>query len=242
MKSNFVKLANVILVFLFILGILISVSTRWVSINNPSWGNQILMLSGVFSIGILGIFWLKDDTKINVCMLLFSFLLSLAIADRFILYRQYNATHNLARTAKIDYDSRSILNVIKDLEKDGKKPYLVPTPYRFFQYTWNQIPLKYFFPLGGKSKATTVFCNENGPWINYKSDRYGYYNNDSVYDLESHSIILIGDSFVHGVCVPQEKTIAGALREKGFKTISLGIAGQGPLLELASLVEYGQFL
>ena len=242
MKSNFIKLANIILIFLFILGILISVSTRWVSTSDPSWGNLILMLSGLFSIGILGIFWLKDDIKLNVCMLLFSCLLSLAIADKFIIYREHSIVEGLARIAKIDYDSRGILNVIKDLEKDGKEPYLFPTPYRFFQYTWNRVPLNSFFPLGGKSKATTVFCNENGTWANYKSDRYGYNNNDSVFDLESPAIILIGDSFVHGSCVPQEKTIAGSLREKGFKAISLGIGGQGPLLELASLVEYGQFL
>ena len=242
MKSNFLKLANIILVFLFILGILISVSTQWISSSYPSWGNHILMLSSVFSIGILAIFWLKDDTKINVCILLFFSLISLAIADKFIIYREHSAILNLARSAEIDYDSRGILNVIKDLEINGKEPYLFPTPHRFSQYTWNRVPLKSFFPLGGKSKATTVFCNENGAWANYKSDRYGYNNNDSVYDLESPTIILIGDSFVHGACVPQEKTIAGALREKGFKAISLGIGGQGPLLELASLVEYGQFL
>ena len=55
-------------------------------------------------------------------------------------------------------------------------------------------------------------------------------------------ILLVGDSFAEGSCVNQEYTIAAKLREKNITAITLGKSGNGPLIELASLVEYGKFL
>ena len=38
------------------------------------------------------------------------------------------------------------------------------------------------FPLSGISKILTVDCNENGPYSVYFSDRYGFNNDDRIYN------------------------------------------------------------
>ena len=76
----------------------------------------------------------------------------------------------------------------------------------------------------------------------FSSDRYGFNNDDQVYEEKKGSVLLLGDSFVHGSCVAQKDTIAGNLRSRGYKAISLGMGGSGPLSELATLKEYGKYL
>jgi hypothetical protein len=237
MKGN-----NVIffLIFLIILGSLVFSSGWWILKSNPEWGVYIMTLSGFFVVGVVGMFWLKENIKIKLIKLLFASFLTLFITDQFLLYLDRSEIYKSAQTMGINFDRRDQLEFIEDLKNKGEQTYLMPTPFNFLQYTWNKVDVSNFFPLGGKPKATTVYCNA-GMWTTYKSDRFGFNNNDSVYDLESSAVVLIGDSFVHGVCVPQEKNIAGVLRQKGFKAISLGVGGQGPLTQLASLVEYGRF-
>ena len=47
----------------------------------------------------------------------------------------------------------------------------------------------------------------------------------------------MGDSFTHGSCVHQKNSIAGQLRNNA-NVINLGYAGNGPLIEYATLKEY----
>jgi hypothetical protein len=100
------------------------------------------------------------------------------------------------------------------------------------------------FPLGGISNAHLVLCNEEGPWVSFKSDRYGYNNDDSVYEDNSGGdrIVLLGDSFTQGYCVERKDSVAGQLIARGHNIINLGTGGNGPLIELAVLKEYGVHL
>ena len=53
--------------------------------------------------------------------------------------------------------------------------------------------------------------------------------------------ILIGDSFTQGHCVDPGSDIAGQLRSMTNKNIiNLGVGGNGPLSELATLKEYAE--
>ena len=212
----------------------------WILTSNPELGAYIMILSGFCIAGIVGIFWLRENIKIKLIKSLFASFLILFITNQFLMYLDRSEIYKSAQAMGINFDRRDQLKFIEDLKNKGEQAYLMPTPLNFLQYTWNRVDVDTFFPLAGKPKATTVYCNA-GTWTTYKSDRFGFNNNDSVYDLESSAVVLIGDSFVHGICVPQEKNIAGVLRKKGYKAISLGVVGQGPLTELASLVEYGRF-
>jgi hypothetical protein len=51
-------------------------------------------------------------------------------------------------------------------------------------------------------------------------------------------IAAVGDSFTHGYCVPPEQNFVALIRERHPATLNLGIAGNGPLLMLATLTEY----
>tara|TARA_B100001123_G_C15272127_1_gene1010720 strand:- start:597 stop:1955 length:1359 start_codon:yes stop_codon:yes gene_type:complete len=94
------------------------------------------------------------------------------------------------------------------------------------------------FPLGGVSNATTVFCKEGNEFSIYKSDRYGFNNPDTEWDKEIFWL-LVGDSFTQGSCVQQGEDFASQIRLFTNKSaISLGMSGNGPLIELATLKEY----
>jgi len=73
----------------------------------------------------------------------------------------------------------------------------------------------------------------------YKSDKYGFNNPNSVWESDKIDYLLIGDSFVHGSCVNQNEDFASQFRFlTGQNSVNLGMAANGPLLELASLKEY----
>jgi len=95
------------------------------------------------------------------------------------------------------------------------------------------------FPLSGISNTKTVYCNENGYYSIYQSDRYGFNNPDNEWNKEKIKFFLIGDSFTHGACVNRPKDIASNLRLlSNDSVLNLGYGGNGPLIEYATLKEY----
>ena len=96
-----------------------------------------------------------------------------------------------------------------------------------------------FFYLSGISNSKTINCNENGFYSTYNSDRYGFNNNDGVWDLKDYEYALVGDSFVLGNCVDYSDNISYNLKTlTNQSVINLGYAGNGPLTQYATLVEY----
>mgnify|MGYP002039542651 CR=1 FL=1 len=55
-------------------------------------------------------------------------------------------------------------------------------------------------------------------------------------------IIIIGDSFTEGKSVHSNETISAVLRQPDLNVINVGKGGNGPMLELAALKEYAEFL
>lgn len=98
------------------------------------------------------------------------------------------------------------------------------------------------FPLSGISKKFTIFCQESNYLSEYTSDRYGFNNNDNLYDENDIDFLLIGDSFAHGMCVNYGDTFQGNFNKKNYKSISFGYSGNGTLLEYATLKEYANTL
>ena len=92
------------------------------------------------------------------------------------------------------------------------------------------------FPLSGVSNVYTIFCNENGYYNNYNSDRFGFNNLDKNWDNRNVNFI-IGDSFAHGACV-KEDFARILIKKLNSKFLNLGMSGNGPLLNQAILQEY----
>ena len=131
-------------------------------------------------------------------------------------------------------------DVIQDLKK-RKNIDVVPSifPKVFFGEKWVNGE-EDIFPLGGISNVTTVFCKEGEEFSIYRSDRHGFNNPDQEWDNEKVFLFLIGDSFVQGSCVQPGEDFANQIRLLTKQSaISLGMSGNGPLIELASLKEYG---
>tara|TARA_Y100001968_G_scaffold330033_1_gene380801 strand:- start:9310 stop:10452 length:1143 start_codon:yes stop_codon:yes gene_type:complete len=97
-----------------------------------------------------------------------------------------------------------------------------------------------FYKFGGKSFSNTVLCNEAGELISYKSDRYGFNNVDSKWDSDNPKIIILGDSFIHGICQSKGNSIADRLQSANMDkdVINLGLSGNGILSNLGILSEY----
>jgi hypothetical protein len=93
--------------------------------------------------------------------------------------------------------------------------------------------------LSGQSNSETIFCNENGYYSIYQSDRYGFNNPDYEWDKKEIEYLLVGDSFTHGACVNRPNDISSVLRNISNKSIlNLGMIGNGPLIEYVTLREY----
>jgi hypothetical protein len=104
--------------------------------------------------------------------------------------------------------------------KDGYMPPLSPS-------VMNTIRPNY--PLvAGLPYADTYLCNEGYGLIKYRSDRFGFRNNDEDWDTPNINI-MIGDSFVHGACVDSDQTLPEYFEKITNEDIlNLGIGGNNP--------------
>lgn len=144
------------------------------------------------------------------------------------------------RTVKslLKYDERTQQEVVHQQRQSGMDalPNYIPN-----LFAGSIDPANPLVPLSGARDVLTVDCNESGTWAIFKSDRYGFNNNDAIWDQsQNFDFVLFGDSFAQGQCVDQDDTIAAALNRKHrIRGVSFGKAGNGPLINLATMVEYG---
>ena len=148
----------------------------------------------------------------------------LTFPSKFYLYEKQNGKK---------WDKRTKLEVYKDLYKENKDIVLKLPPSI---YLLNKKPI---FSLSGISNSETINCNENGYYMIYQSDRYGFNNPDEEWDKKKIEYLLVGDSFIHGECVNRPNDIASTLRALSNKSVlNLGYGGTGPLIQYAILREY----
>ncbi len=93
-------------------------------------------------------------------------------------------------------------------------------------------------PLGGVSNSRTVYGNETGEYLVYRSDERGFNNPSGLWTCDRCDVALIGDSIAQGCCVPPESNSAAVIRRRFPATLNLGRSGNGPLSELATIREY----
>ncbi len=147
-----------------------------------------------------------------------------------------------------NYDTRSRLEVITDMRKDGIDAY--PAVFSSALLKWDhdgrtlrsQITIdgEEALPLGGIANVQTVFCNENGQYTIYESDEHGFHNPVGLWNDARMDIVTLGDSFTHGACVPSEESFVGLIRDRYPAILNLGIDDSGPVTMLAMLKEYGR--
>ncbi len=144
------------------------------------------------------------------------------INDRAEIYEKEN---------KSKFDRRNTFQVYSDLSKENKNIVVSMHAYNHRNSS--------LYSLSGISNSRTIYCNENGYIAIYDSDRFGFNNPDTEWDSSEFEYLLLGDSFVHGACVNRPNDISSVLRTlSDKKVLNLGLRGNGPLKEYATLKEY----
>lgn len=244
------RLIDVYLGAFVLLGILASV---YFGITNRGIGekffNNTLMVAIFLTVATAVLFFIKDKSRINAGLFHFSTFFTLFLANMFfeIPIVQRGGLEFAALREGVKWDKRNKYEVIEDFRKKNITAY--PTAFfsalvskrNFFADNF-ELKLEGLFPLSGIANVETVLCNEAGEWITYMADRYGFNNDDQVYEEDGEIVLIVGDSFAQGTCVPRKDNIASDLNDRGYRTISLGTGGNGPLIELATLKEYGPTL
>ena len=132
------------------------------------------------------------------------------------------------------WDRRTKIQIYKELLKIDKKIVVTIPPYLYVIKNKSSL-----LPLSGVSNSKTILCNENGYYSIYKSDRFGFNNPDEEWDQKEIEYLLVGDSFTHGACINRPNDISSVLRNLSKKSVlNLGMRGNGPLIEYATLREY----
>ncbi|MGE0095780.1 MAG: hypothetical protein AB7M05_12940 [Alphaproteobacteria bacterium] len=191
---------------------------------------------------------MKRETRAAIAVCLVAAVIGLYGADAFLVWRAARLPAEAATRLGLENDPRSIRELIRDMARDGKT--VVPA-------LWPALLLepgadgaarsalmaggRETVPAGGVSGMTTVMCREVGPYVTYLADRHGFNNPDSVWDRPI-DLMLIGDSFAQGQCVPTDAQMATRLRGPVPGTVTLGMGHEGPLLELVALKEFGPLL
>lgn len=217
--------------------------------ETPGFGLVLIGLGLAGAVGAAVLLVLPVAARVNVVLLGTSTVLTLWVAS-WLLYDPSPADsvhmqrQEAARAAGVAFDARSMREVVEDLRRRGIEAYpaLVGGPYSNDPRVAHADPTtRPPLPLAGRSRTTTVVCNEGGEYFIFESDRFGFNNPDSVYNSPSTALIL-GDSFAFGNCVPNTDHVAGRLRGNGVAVVNLGYRGTGPLIQLAQLREFGQIV
>ena len=156
-----------------------------------------------------------------------------------------NEIQALAKRFNVEFDTRSRLDVIRELRGQGipALPSIAPSALLKEQAGGRiaseiTIDGKETLPLGGISNAVSVLCNEAGRYSIYDSDERGFNNPRGIWGSKSMAIAAVGDSFTEGSCVPSERNFMALIRNQYADTLSLGMSGDGPLFMLAATKEY----
>jgi hypothetical protein len=209
--------------------------------SEPEWGRVLMTWGAALALLFVVPLFLRTAARINLLISLISVGLCLLAFNVFLTYQD---PPHLALVREADRirmqqpgaDARMPFAVARDLTKEGKPtvPFLVG---RIARRAWKPGEI---LPLAGVATATTALCNENGPYVFFTSDEHGFRNPPGRFTKSD--VVIVGDSFAQGECVPRGKDVASLLRASGHQALSLGASGSGPLIELAIQIEYAQRL
>jgi len=191
-------------------------------------------------------FFINDIIKQYLIISGISLIVSLYLFEGYLTFKEQLSKEQLSKeqlskeqlykkqTGK-KWDIRKKLDIYEDLKKKNKNITITHFPIYYVKKNYSNV----LFPLSGISNSETIYCNENGYYSIYQSDRYGFNNPDNEWDEKEIEFLLVGDSFSHGACVNRPNDISSVLRTLSNKSVlNLGMAGNGSLIEYATLKEY----
>lgn len=198
----------------------------------------------------------KPQLRLSVVLMLVPAFLGLSAFEIFM-SRKRPRDGTAAYLRGKPFDSRGLFEVVHDMQKTDPsvQSFVIPRALlthnldaprwademlaRTVQPDWGvEIDGVRTLPFSGVSSRTTVFCNEGGYWAVYDSDEHGYNNPKGIWGSAPLDVVIIGDSYSQGACVPPDKLTAAHVRKRYPKTLTLGMCANGPLMEYANLKEH----
>ncbi len=197
----------------------------------------LISMAGILFWGV--VLRLREEIRANIVTVVTSLVVGLYMIEGGLKLFDLGQTSNYIAIAAtkmgVEFDKRERLEVIEELIAEGVDVVPAVRPRDVLNLD------KELLPLGGVANRTTVGTNENGYYMIYPSDRYGFNNPDAEWDNEQVEWLLTGDSFTEGIAVHPGEDIAGQIRAVAHESvISLGRSGNGPLMELAEIIEYAE--
>lgn len=192
------------------------------------------VISITFILFFIVTLFLSKNLRIK-CLLVF-FSLSFAIYfSEFFLQISFHFEKSKI-TKKENFDYRSKYEFYKNLKKKNNN--VIPNIWVYERSRIEKNVKSKILPLSGLPNKLTVYCNENGFWSTFNSDRHGFNNPDNIWDLDDIEFISLGDSFTLGACVYRKNNISENFKKLSKSNLlNLGYGG-GPLVQLATLIEY----
>jgi hypothetical protein len=178
---------------------------------------------------------LSEVAMLGVAVLLVEVLLLYAAPDP--ADRPASRAHAASKLG-VPFDTRQVSRFIDDLQQTG--PAIFPAITR----NWPQFAQvrrflpQGFYPLSHVSNARVVKCNENGQYLLYRTDEFGFDNPPGLVREGKVDIAVVGESFALGHCVPDNENLVGIIRSQYPRTANFGMASSRPLTTLGSFREY----
>ena len=185
-------------------------------------------------------FFISNKVKEYLFIIISTVIFSLYIFE-FYTFIQINKEKNLNTKIQLykkqtgkEYDIRTVEEVYDNLKKTEVNAAVKVPPTEYLNIKKIKI-----YPLSWVSSSKTVYANENGYYMIYFSDRFGFNNPDTEWDSNEVEYLIVGDSFAHGAAVNRPDEIASQLRNFSSKSvINIGYSANGPLIEYATLKEF----
>lgn len=193
-----------------------------------------------FSVVLFACLRLPGAAKISLALCCFSSAFALYATEVYFTFASTPRSIGQFAKSGASFDIRSAFEVISDLRSQGLDAHADLAGRLPLVAGKSSLPSQSgtFLPLGGISRKLIVFCNETGRYVTYRSDEYGFNNPAGIWLKRPLSIAALGDSFAQGFCTDPQETFMARIRNRFPETLTLGMVGSGPLLELATLKEY----
>ena len=213
--------------------------------NNRGYYKYYYLISSIFLLFSICTFFINNKIKEYLIISLATIVFSLYLFEGYLTFKNFTKKQfDNIRLSRIQlyeeqtdkkWDKRDKFEIYYDLKKKNKN---ITVNYHASYIVRRNLSFP-IIPLSGLSNSKTIHCNENSYYSIYQSDRYGFNNPDEEWDEKEIEYLVIGDSFVHGACVNRPNDISSVLRNLSNKpALNLGISGNGPLIEYATLREY----
>lgn len=174
--------------------------------------------------------FVKSDRRLLIGIYAFATLIALFAFEGFLTWRSIQGSIGLAgfmqdEDASYERYQKSVppTYTLKALNRDLKVPSLAE------------------MIMGAVPGEEVLLCTRGGAPVSYVADRYGLRNPDDVHDGPV-KLLLLGDSFTEGICLPDGEDIASYIRTELPAMVNTGTRGAGPLYELAVLRRWGEKL